>query len=141
MESVLSHSRKNPNRKKDKNGKRPLEFLDLSHYPWKFQSKWSFTPWKLYKKCYIHWNFWPKTKNQDPSWKFHNSFWITLWNPTSFLIDPWNFHILFFNNSGTSKSMSSILPVWIISGIAHGKSQEKNKIIYIEMGAATVDSR
>ena len=25
--------------KKGKNGKRPLEFLDLSLYPWKFQTK------------------------------------------------------------------------------------------------------
>ena len=32
MESVLGHCRKNSNRKKSKNGKRPLEFLDLSLY-------------------------------------------------------------------------------------------------------------
>ena len=40
MESLLDHSIKNSNRKKGKNGKRPLlEFLNLSLYPWKFQTK------------------------------------------------------------------------------------------------------
>ena len=38
-ESVLGHSKTNENRKKGKNGKRPLEVLDLSLYPWKFQTK------------------------------------------------------------------------------------------------------
>ena len=70
MESMLGHSRKNQIRKKGKNGKRPLEFLDLSLFPWKFQTKWSFTPGSSTKLCYIHWNFMSKTKNQDP-WKFH----------------------------------------------------------------------
>ena len=38
-------------------GKRPLKFSDLSLYPWKFQTKWSSTPGKSTKLCYIHWNF------------------------------------------------------------------------------------
>ena len=57
MGSVLDHSRKNPNRKKRKNGKRALELLDLSIYPWKFLTKWSFTPGNSTKLCYIHWSF------------------------------------------------------------------------------------
>ena len=105
MESVLGHSRKNLNRKKGKNGKRPLEFLDLSLYPWKFQTKWSFTPGNSTKLCYIHWNFRSKTKNQD-LWKFH------IFSGSSFEIShlsywPLEFQFYIFNNPGTS--MSSIL--------------------------------
>ena len=56
----LGYSRKNPNK-----GcwghtffwKRPLEFVDLSLYPWKFQTKWSFTPGNSTKSCYTHWIF------------------------------------------------------------------------------------
>ena len=140
MQSVLGHSRKNSNRKKGKNGKRPLEFLDLSFYCWKFQSKWNFTLGNSTKWYYIHWNFRSKTKNQDLSWKFHiifsgSPFEILL----LFLLAPGIFTFYFFNNpAGTS--MSSTSPVWMFSGIAHWKSLEK-KIIYIEMGTATVDSR
>ena len=94
MESVLGYSRKNP---KDKNGKRLLEFLDLSLYPCKFQTKWSSTPGNSMKLCYTHWNFRSKTKKQDP-WKFHIIF---SGSPLPFFIDPWNFHILFLNNPGT----------------------------------------
>ena len=66
----VGHYKKNPNKKKGKNGKRPLEFLNLSLYLWKFQTKWSFTSGNSTKFFYIHWNFRSKTKNEDP-WKFN----------------------------------------------------------------------
>ena len=124
---------KNPNRKKGKNGKRPLEFLDLSLYPWKFQTKLNFIPGNSTKLCYIHWNFRSKTKNQDP-WKFHTMFfWINFWNSTSFFIVSCNFHILFFNNPGTSMSSKYF-------GYCHYQLIYSIYIANKVIGTATIDS-
>ena len=126
MEHVLGHSRKNTNRKKGKNGKRPLEFLDLSLYPWKFQTKWSFTPGSSTKLCYIHWNFRSKTNKQDP-WKYH----------IIFSGSPFEIPLLFYWHLEFPHSILSItlelpcpqsLPVWMFTGIDHWKSGGK---IYI----------
>ena len=69
--------------------KRPLEFLDLSLYSWKFKTKWSFTPTGI-----------SKAKNQDP-WKFHTIFFLIMpGNSTSFFIDSWSFRFYFFNSPG-----------------------------------------
>ena len=71
--------------------KRPLKFLDLSLYPWNFQTKWSFTPGNSTKPCYTHWNFQGQTPRPieipryfllDHAWKFHFLF----TNPLSFCI-------------------------------------------------------
>ena len=71
-----------------------LEFLDLSLYPWKFQAKWSFFPGNSTKLCYTHWNF--QGQKPRPMEIPHDFFLITNGSSTSFFIDPWNFHILFF---------------------------------------------
>ena len=76
--------------------KRPLEFVDLSLYPWKFQTKWSFTPGNSTKSCYTHWIFQGQKPRPmeippyfflDHAWKFH-----------FFFIDSWSFQILFFQS-------------------------------------------
>ena len=67
--------------------KRPLEFLDLSLYPWKFQTKWRFTPGNSTKSCYTHWNFQGQKPRPmeiphyfflDHAWKFHFFFYWPL---------------------------------------------------------------
>ena len=126
MESVLGHSRKNPNRKKGKNGKWPLDFLYLSLYPWKFQTKWSFTLRNSTKLCYIHWNFRSESKNQDP-WKFHIIFSGSPFEiPLLFLLTPGISTFYFLNNPGTS--MSSNPACLNVSGIDHWNSGEMKKI-------------
>ena len=73
--------------------KRPLEFLDLSLYSWKFKTKWSFTPTGI-----------SKAKNQDP-WKFHTIFFLIMpGNSTSFLLTPGVSRLCFFNPPGNSMS-------------------------------------
>ena len=59
--------------------KRPLEYLNLSLYPWKFQTKWSFTPGNS-KKMYCTHSGISNAKNQDPQ-KFHMIF---SWSPLEF---------------------------------------------------------
>ena len=85
--------------------KRPLEFLDLSLYSWKFKTKWSFTPTGI-----------SKAKNQDP-WKFHTIFFLIMpGNSTSFFIDSWSFRFYFFNPPGNV--LNPLLPPLLFSGIA-----------------------
>ena len=77
--------------------KDPLDFLDYSLNPWKFQTQ--FHPWKFHKIA-LH----PaigigisKAKHQWPRPHGNSTiFFVTPGNSTSFFIDPWNFHILFF---------------------------------------------
>ena len=60
-----------------------------------FQRKQAFTPANSAKSCDTPLGK-SKVKNQGP-WKFHIVFFFSI-NPrisTSFLIDPWNFHMLF----------------------------------------------
>ena len=133
MESVLCHSRKNPNRKKGKNDTRPLEFLDLSLYSWKCQTKGSFTPGNSTKLFYIPWNFMSKTKNQDP-WKFYIIFSGPSFEiPLLFLLTPVisTFYFLIILELPCTQPS----PVWMFSGIDHWKSGEKNKNIYIHIYA------
>ena len=63
----------------------PLGFLGLSLCHYKFQGEQTFTPGNSAKLC---------DKNQD-GWKFHEFFLNTPGNSTSFLLDPWNFLMLF----------------------------------------------
>ena len=59
-----------------------------------------------------------KVKTQDP-WKFQELFLNTLGISTSFLIDPWNFHMLFLPYSWKLHLLKpSPHPIWIFSGIA-----------------------
>ena len=91
--------------------KRPLEFLDLSLFPWKFQTNWSFTPGNSTKSCYTHWNF--QGQSQDP-WKFNTiSFLITPGYSTSFFIDPGSSHILFFQFSWKFHALNAPSPLFV----------------------------
>ena len=51
-------------------------------------------PWKSAKLCDTPWKF--QGQNPRPMEIPHQFFLSTPGNSTSFLIDPWNFHILFF---------------------------------------------
>ena len=111
------------NRKKGKNGKRTLEFLDLPLYPWKCQTQWSLTPGNSIKLCYIHLNFRSKTKNQDP-WKFH----------IIFSGSPFEIPLLFYGPVEFPHSVYLITldlpcpqpsPVWMFPEIDHWKLEEK----------------
>ena len=83
-------------------------------------------PWNFYKIVLHPLEFQLKNQDQDPSWKFHiifsgSPFEIPL---IFFLLAPGISTFYFFNNpAGTS--MSSTSPVWMFSGIAHWKLQEK----------------
>ena len=74
--------------------KKTLEFLSFLLYPWKFQTKQSFTHGNSAK-----WvldpleNLRPKTKT--PVETSHHFFLIIPEKFTSFLINPWKFHGLF----------------------------------------------
>ena len=58
--------------------KKPLEYLALSLYPWKFQTKRNFTSWNLQKLCYTPWKF----EGQKPRpTEFHMIF---SWSPLGF---------------------------------------------------------
>ena len=95
---------------------RSLEFLDLSLYSWKFQTKRSFITGNFTKLCYTHWNY--QTQKPSPMEITHDFFLINPGNSTSSFIDPWNFHSQFFNTPGNSMSSTLPPPVWIFSGIA-----------------------
>ena len=98
--------------------KKRLEFVSLSLYPWNFQTKQSFTPGNSAKLCYTTWMF--QGQKTIPTEIPHDFFLIIPGNATPFLVDPWNFHIQFFNTPGNS--MSSTPYVWIFSGIAQVSS-------------------
>ena len=74
----------------------------LSLYPKKFQRKQAF-------------NLGNSSTKTSP-WKLHNLLLYTPRNSTSFLIDPWNFHMFFLQYPSMSATPT---PVWIFSGIAH----------------------
>ena len=90
---ILGYSRKKTNRgwgytflKK----KKPLEFSSFLLYPWKCQAKQIFTPGHSGNLCLTPWLGESKVKIQPrrSSWKLYI-------NSTSFLINPWKFHMLF----------------------------------------------
>ena len=91
--------------------KKSLEFLGLSLYPWKFWRKQSFTSGNSTKLYYNPWEF--QDQKARPMEIPHDCFLIR-WKLHSFLLDPWNFHML-FNTPGNS--MSSFFGFF--SGIAH----------------------
>ena len=77
--------------------KSPLVFLDLSLYPWKFQTKWSFTPGNSNKSCHTHWNFQGQKPRPmefahyfflDHAWMFHFFFYWLLEFPDSIFSVP-----------------------------------------------------
>ena len=77
---------------------KPLEFFILLLYPWKFQTKQSFTSGNSTKLCYILWKLQaqkPRPKTKRPGEITHCFFLVTPGNSTSFLINPWKFHMLF----------------------------------------------
>ena len=82
--------------------KRPLKFLDLSLYPWKFQTKWRFTPGNSTKSCYTHWNF--QGQKPRPMEIPHYFFLIMPGNSNSFLLTPGVSRFYFFNPPGNSMS-------------------------------------
>ena len=73
--------------------KNHLEFLDLSLYIEKFRRKQVFTPGNSAKLCGTTWKF----QDQKPrSLEIPHEFFLnTPGNFTSFLVEPWNFHMLF----------------------------------------------
>ena len=70
-----------------------LELLDLSFYPQKFRRKQAFTPGNSAKLCDNPRKF--QDQKSRPIEIPHYFFLNTPGNSTSFLIDPWNFHVLF----------------------------------------------
>ena len=73
--------------------KKTLESFIFLLYPWKFHTKQSSTPGYSTKLCQIPWNF--QGQKQIPLEIPHYFFLVTLGNSTSFLINPWKFHMLF----------------------------------------------
>ena len=78
--------------------KRTLEFVDLSLYPWIFQTKWSFTPGNSTNLCH--------TQKSGPMEIPHDFFLITRGNFTTFY---WISTFYIFNTPGNS--IFSTLPV------------------------------
>ena len=89
-ENEVGYSTKKPNRGDLLFWKKPLDFLGLPFCPWKFWTKHTITPENLAKLCF---HTFPRPKTD--TWKFHVFFLIILGKFTSFLIDPWNFCVLF----------------------------------------------
>ena len=85
--SALDYSRKYPNRWDWEYTflKKPLEFLDLSLYPWKFQRKQAFTPRNSAKLYDIPWKI--QGQKSRPMEIPHDFFQITAGNSIYFLID------------------------------------------------------
>ena len=73
--------------------KTPVEILDLSLYPKKFQKKNKLSLLEILQNCATPLGN-SKVKIKDP-WKLHDFFLYTPGNSTSFLIDPWNFQMFF----------------------------------------------
>ena len=86
--------------------KRTLEFVDLSLYPWIFQTKWSFTPGNSTNLCH--------TQKPGPMEIPHNFFLITRGNFSTFLL---NFHILYFQYPWKFHILNP--PCLFFSGITH----------------------
>ena len=95
--------------------KRPLEYLNLSLYPWKFQTKWSFTP-RNSKKMYCTHSGISNAKNQDPQ-KFHDFFLITPRISTFYY--TWKFHVLIIVTLKAKAKDSSNSLTWNEHSIAN----------------------
>ena len=101
MESVLVHFRKNPNRKKGRNGKKTPRIFRFVTLPVEIPDKMKLHPWKFYKFLLHPLEF--QVKNQEPRpMQIPHIFWITLQNSTSFLLTPGISTFYFFNNPGTN---------------------------------------
>ena len=80
--------------------KKSLEFLGLPLYPWKFWRKQNFTSGNSIKLYYNPWEF--QDQKPRPMEIPHDCF-VIRWKLHPFLLDPWNFHML-FNTPGNSMS-------------------------------------
>ena len=93
----LGSSREHPSSKGGSRGhaflKKKLEILGLSLYSWKFWRKKTSSP-EILQNCYKLSKFQAKQKPR-PLEISHDFFLITPENSTSFLIEPWNFYMLF----------------------------------------------
>ena len=76
--------------------KSPLEILDLSLYPKKFQRKKAFTLGNSVNLSATHWKF--LKQKPRPMGIPHYFFLNTPGISTYFLIDPWNFHMYFLQD-------------------------------------------
>ena len=88
-------------------GKNPEILISLLLYPWNFRTKQSLTSEHSAKFCYkimLHsWN--SKTKKQGPCFTKNL---LDLVISTVFLINPWNFHVLFVNTTRNCVSSTSL---------------------------------
>ena len=93
----LGSSREHPSSKGGSRGhaflKKKLEILGLSLYSWKFWRKKTSSP-EILQNCYKLSKFQAQQKPR-PLEISHDFFLITPENSTSFLIEPWNFYMLF----------------------------------------------
>ena len=80
-------------KKKLTGGLRTYLILCFFLYPWKFQTKQSFSPRNSTKLRYTTQKF--KGLKPRPLEILHNFFLIILGNSTLFLIKPWKFYLLF----------------------------------------------
>ena len=132
--SVMGYSRKNPNR----GGGRGWGYAFLKSPPGNFRfvtlpqvipERKSFYPWKFCKFVWHPLEI-PKSKTKTHG----NSALVFLEHPgisTSFLIDPWNFHMFFLQDPQKFHVLNPLPPpVWIFSGIAQWQKNLLLKIFY-----------
>ena len=124
MESVLGHSRKNQDRKKSKNCKKPLEFLDLHFTPGNSAQN-EVSPLEILQSCITSIGIsFPKPIN-EPMEIPHNIFWITFRILTLGIST-----FYFFNNPGTSMS-STLVCLNVYWNKPLKVRRKKKKYIYI----------
>ena len=91
-----------------------LQFLDLSLYPFKNSGENKLSPLEILQNCVTPFN--PRSKLR-PMEILHYFFLKTLDNSTSFLIDPWHFHMFFLQYRIPLEISCPCNPVWIFSEI------------------------
>ena len=94
-----------------------LEILDLSLYPKKSRRKKAFAPGNSANLCNTPWKFQSQKPRlmEIPHYFFLNTPGIS----TSFLVDPWNFHMLFLQDPRKFHVLNPPPPpIWIFFGIA-----------------------
>ena len=106
----------------------PLELLGFLLYPWKFQTKQSFTPRNSTKLCYTPQKF--QDLKPKPLGIPHDFIFITPGNSMLFFINPWKFHLLFLQYPWKFHILS---PLGFFSGIARLMLLVRNQAQHIFM--------
>ena len=115
--------------------KKNLENFPFLTLPLEIRTKQSSPPWKFHKIVLNPWKF--QGQKPAPMEIRHYFFFITTGNSTSFLINPWKFHMLFPHYPRNFHAHN--LPVWIFSGIAHFTYYCEDTHIATRILSSTVD--